>query len=193
MVRITFGNSLTEEQFKKVCALIAETYGPGIFTCPGKAEERIRKCPDCFVLAWDGDRVVGSHSVYPVTRALWERALTSDTLMDDEIGADCILPLSKTGPNILMLMDVVVHPDYQGQGIANRMLDGFHGLIRQLLEEGYELERFFGFTISSGGAHIVEKNGGRVIRVLNDGRTALFEEDPRTVLKIAEDRKGAER
>ncbi len=175
MIRIEYNMPLGEVEFQKVYDLIIKCYGPSVFAYPGRAKARFDRCRDCFILAWDEDRLVGAFVIYPVTQKLWQYAQNSSAVLDDDVEANDIVPLSKIKPNILMIMDSVTDPEYRHHGLADRMMEALRQWMRDRLNEGYEFERIFAFLVSSAGERLGKKNGGLVRRIMPDGRGRLLE------------------
>lgn len=170
MIELRYGQPLPSRDFQIIEEMDAEIYGADIFTCPGLANERFRRCPDFFVTALDGPRLVGAWSTYPVKPGLWEKVLASGHMLDDDVDPDFIVPLSRERPNDLMAFDLVVDPAYRGRGIANQIMEGYRLLIRRRQEEGYSFRRLFGYVITPMGYHVMKRYGAKLVRPVDEGQ-----------------------
>ena len=181
MITIEYGTPLSPRDLAAIEEMDHLVYGPGIFTSPGHSRARLDRCPDFFVTAkQDGGRLAGAWSTYPVDARLWERALVTEHILDDDVGPEWIITPRPGEETDLMAFDLVAHPDFRGQGLARRLLEGYRALLRDKMAEGYRFQRLFGYVVTPMGYHMMLRYGAHMVRRVQEG--VLFSIDPQQLI-----------
>ncbi len=171
MIQIRY-DTLTLAEFQTIVRMDAAAYGADIFTHPGLAEERFGRCGDFFVTAYDGGKMVGGWSTYPVKDGLWDAVSQSPRMMDDDVAPDWICPPEKGAARDLMAFDMVIDPHYRGRGIARLLMEGYRASLREKIAAGYVFGRFYGYVITAAGYHMMMRYGAEIVKEVGEG--ALF-------------------
>ena len=181
MIAIEYGTPLSPRDLAAIEEMDHLVYGPGIFTSPGHCQARLGRCPDFFVTAkQDGGRLVGAWSTYPVDARLWERALVTEHILDDDVGPEWIITPRPGEQTDLMVFDLIVHPDFRGQGLGRQLMEGYRALLRDKQALGLRFRRLFGFVVSPMGYHMMLRYGAQMVRRVQEG--VLFSIDPQQLI-----------
>lgn len=160
---IKSGQELTVEDFKSILALDLMIFGKDILTNKGMAEKRFLKFKEGIITAYAEEKLVGFISFFSVMPAVYQRALSQQEYIDDNLKDEEIKPLTKEEKNIILLFDHVIDPDYQGQGISRLLVESAREYLKQKNVEGYVIERIFAFAISVKGCQILLSLGGKTM------------------------------
>lgn len=110
---------VTEEDLFSLIKLENESFTPDEAATPKTLKQRINKIPDAFIIAEKEGRIIG----YINGPVINQRYITDDLF--EEI---------QSNPNsggYLSVLGLVVNKDYQGQGIAGKLLEQFEKLAKQ--------------------------------------------------------------
>ncbi len=118
---------VTEEDLFSLIKLENEGFTPDEAAMPKTLKQRINKIPDTFIIAEKEGRIIG----YINGPVLNQRYITDDLF--EEI---------QSNPNsggYLSVLGLVVNKDYQGQGIAGKLIEQFEKLAKRQLRCGVTL------------------------------------------------------
>lgn len=116
--------------------------------------DRFRKFKDMFVLAYDGDRVVGYLNYFPITEELYSKIFEGNELQDDNIEPESICDLKDC--KYIYLMSVAVNKDYQNKGIGNRMVSAFNDIIYRYIDDGINISNIITSTVTKYGENLIK-------------------------------------
>jgi len=169
LIQIYCGNDIPESTNEKLHELGLQAYGEQIFTHPGYDMQRFERSHECFVVAYDGDKLIGAWCVYSLKLDIIKKMYNENTIYDDNIKPEWILPLSKENINYLMGIDMIVDKDYRGQGISKLLMNNFKIHIKKLKADGYPIyDKLVGYVINEGGKHLMQGNCSILVKKMKD-------------------------
>lgn len=118
---------VTEEDLFSLIKLENEGFTPDEAATPKTLKQRINKIPDTFIIAEKEGRIIG----YINGPVINQRYITDDLF--EEIQS------SPNSGGYLSVLGLVVNKDYQGHGIAGKLLEQFEKLAKQQLRCGVTL------------------------------------------------------
>jgi hypothetical protein len=132
---------------------------------------RYERCPDSFLLIYDGDALAGYLCFFPVGDSLYAQLndLSDTTMRDDDITPEEMEPWRKDALNHVFILSVAILPAYRG-GQAIRLLgDGLLSFLREKEAAGYSIGSVAGSAVSAGGENFLKRLHGVFIKTLDDG------------------------
>lgn len=159
-IQIKYGPSLSPEAFDSILALDRKAFGDDILTNQGMALKRFMKFKDSMIAAYSGDTLMGFICFFSVNPSVYERAASGEYI-DDNLSERDVKPLTKERGNDILLFDHVIDEPFRSHGISALLLDSVRDYLRQRHQEGYEIDRVFGYTITPKGYAILSSFGSR--------------------------------
>ena len=178
---IKYGNELSVEEFNAILALDRKIFGNEILTNEGLALKRFLKCRDSIISAYSGDTLIGFIGFFNVAPTVYERGAFYQEYIDDNLSDSEIEPLKKGGENNILLFDHVIDEPFRHQGVSKLLLESTRNYLRKQHQEGYPINRIFGYAITPKGSRILSSFGGNDIWT-RDGIT-FFEIDKEIFLR----------
>lgn len=112
--------NVTEQDIDRCYEIETTAYAGDEAASKEKILKRIRTYPEGFVVLENEREIVGF-----INAGATDNVVLSDEEFKELVGHD---PKGKQ----IVIMSVVVHPDYQGQGMASRLMDEFIGRMKAL-------------------------------------------------------------
>ena len=179
-ITIKAGQELSVEAFGAILDLDCKIYGNEILTNQGMALKRFVKFPEGIIAAYTGDVLVGFISFFGVDESVYQRAVSGQEYIDDNLNENEVVPLEKGRDNHILILDLVVDQSFRHQGISKQLHDHLWVYLRQKQNQGFPIERVFCFAITTEGYKSMSNLGGRAIWTRD--QITLFELDKELVL-----------
>lgn len=112
--------NVTEHDIDRCYEIETVSYGGDEAASKEKILKRIRTYPEGFIVLENEREIIGF-----INAGATNNVVLSDEEFKELVGHD---PKGKQ----IVVMSVVVHPDYQGQGMASRLMDDFIGRMKAI-------------------------------------------------------------
>ena len=179
-ITIKAGQELSVEAFGAILDLDCKIYGNEILTNQGMALKRFVKFPEGIIAAYEGDTLAGFISFFGVDESVYQRAVSNQEYIDDNLNENEVVPLEKGRGNYILILDLAVDEIFRHQGISKQLHDQLWDYLKQKQNQGFPIERVFCFAITNEGCKSMSNLGGQAIWTRN--QTTLFELDQELVL-----------
>ena len=147
---------------EQVYAIDKAVYSPELCGALENLVIRYERCPDTYLLIYDGDTLAGYLCFLPIGEGLYAQLTdpADHTMRDDDIAPSEMEPWRQEQPNHLFILSVAVMPAYRG-GEAIRLLgNSFLQFLREKAADGYPIGSLSGSAVSSGGENFLKRFGG---------------------------------
>jgi len=131
-------------------------------------KSRFDKFKDSYIIAKIDGKIVGYLCFFPVSRDLAFRLENESHFFDDDISKDDIEWYENN--NILFIISLVVHPDYQRKGISKKLICEFEKIIGDLKSK---IKSIYAITINPISYKILLSNGFHAEKELQEGKTLM--------------------
>lgn len=118
---------------------------------------RFQKYPEMFYLAYDENEVVGYLCYFPISQGVYDDIMYKGHFRDDDIEPKDIPPL-ETAKHVYFL-SIALYPEYQNQGIADKMMEAFEKLIHEKNVKECQIEDVIATTVTYDGEKFVKRYG----------------------------------
>lgn len=118
---------------------------------------RFEKFPEMFILAYDGDKLIGYFCWFPISKSLHDRILTDKALFDDDISPDDVVSIGKD--NYVYIISTAILPKYQNNNTGTEMMQRFFQILRANNKKGLKTLDVLTSVISEEGERLVRSNG----------------------------------
>ncbi|OFV70885.1 GNAT family N-acetyltransferase [Acetobacterium wieringae] len=179
-ITIKVGQELSIEAFQAILDLDCKIYGDDILTNQGMALKRFIKFPEGIIVAYSGEVLAGFISFFGVDESVYQRAVSNQEYIDDNLNENEVVPLEKGRGNYILILDLAVDEIFRHQGISKQLHDQLWDYLKQKQNQGFPIERVFCFAITNEGCKSMSNLGGQAIWTRN--QTTLFELDQELVL-----------
>lgn len=160
-IQIKYGQDLPVEAFNDILALDVTVFGNDILTNQGMALKRFLRFKDSIIAAYSGDTLIGFVCFFSVVPAVYQRAITEQAYIDDNLNEDEVKPLTKGAGNHILLFDFVIDEPFRNQGISKLILAFTRDYLKNKNNEGYVIDHIFGYAITPKGFRNLSSFGGR--------------------------------
>ncbi|MBQ9860543.1 MAG: hypothetical protein IJO76_07730 [Clostridia bacterium] len=147
---------------EQVYAVDKQVYPPSLCGELHNLVIRYERCPDTYLLLYDGETLAGYLCFLPLGDALYAQMTdpADHAMRDDDIAPAEMESWRKGEFNHLFILSVALLPAYRG-GEAIRLLgDSFLQFLREKEAAGYPIGSLCGSAISDGGANFLKRFGG---------------------------------
>ena len=147
---------------EQVYAIDKQVYPPSLCGVLANLVIRYERCPDTYLLIYDGDVLAGYLCFLPLGDALYRQMTDPNdhAMRDDDIAPAEMEPWRVGEMNHLFILSVALLPAYRG-GEAIRLLgDSFLQFLREKEAAGYLIGSLSGSAVSGGGANFLKRFGG---------------------------------
>ena len=123
-IRILSSDAHTDDSIiPELMKIEADVYAPDFRGGYDSICARFHKDREMFVLACDGERIVGYLCFFPISKKLHGEIIHETAFRDDDILPEDITGFGKN--NYIYLLSIALYKSYQGQGIGKRMMNTF--------------------------------------------------------------------
>ncbi|MBE6763581.1 MAG: hypothetical protein E7553_04415 [Ruminococcaceae bacterium] len=188
MLTVKHGSTAPKGFIEDVFALEQIVYTPELCGDIANMYKRYERCPDTFVLLYDGDTLAGYINALPVSDSLYDEMVNrSDNRMrDDDITPDEMTPWSTETANHVLVLSVVVRPEYQKSNAIVRLSKAFLAFLRKKNKEGCHIDSLFGYAVSLGGIKFMKRIRTSFLKKTEEGYN-LFFGDEESVQELLDD------
>ena len=171
MLELRTGLNAPEGFLEQAFEIDKLVYSPELCGVIENMQLRYARCEDTFLLAYDGDKVVGYICFLPIGDTLYAQLNdpADRTMRDDDISPTEMEPWSLDRMNHLFILSVAILPAYR-DGQAIRLLS--NGLLEFLREKeavGYKIGSISGSAVSEGGVNFIKRLRGNFVKELDEG------------------------
>ncbi len=176
MLSVKSASTAPSDFIKDVYALDKVVYSPELCGVLDNMYIRHKACEDSFVLLYDDDVLAGYINVFPVADSLYAEMVDRDDLRmrDDDITAEEVAPWSTETPNHLLILSVVIRPEYQKTNAIVRLSKGLLAFLRRKAKAGYEIDGLFGYAVSPGGIKFMKRLRTSLLKKTAEGYNLFF-------------------
>jgi len=115
---------------------------------------------ETIILAADNSRFIGYIAFFPITDKLSKRIQSEDSMFDDNIRPEDILPSYTCDRDIdLFLISIAVHPEYQGKGIGVELVKRFNKFVSEKSGSGCRIRNVYSYAVTDAGERLLSKAG----------------------------------
>lgn len=125
---------------------------------------------------------MGFIAFFNVDFAVYERAAFEQEYIDDNLNDSEIGPLKKDKGNNILMFDLAVDECFRHQGVSKRLHDSTRDYLCQKHNEGYTIDRIFGYAITPEGFRSILSFGGRGLWTRDD--IIFFEVNKESFLRL---------
>jgi len=163
-------------------------YSPALCGEIQNMKARFEYCRDSFVFLYNGTELVGYINAFPVCEALHkEMTDKSDLRMrDDDITPDEMMEWTKGASHSLLVLSVVIKPEYQKTEAIVTLSEAFLAFLRDKEQGGYHIEALFGYAVSLSGVKFMKRLRTSFLKRTNE-EYSLFYGDEESVGELLED------
>ena len=129
-------------------------------SCRGKYDSikaRFEIFSNMFILAYDGDELIGYLCWFPISKMLHNRIIVDKALFDDDIKPEDVVDIGEE--NYIYIISVAILPEYQRRNIGTEMMKKLIRILKAYSENGKKIKDVLTSVISEKGEGLVLKNG----------------------------------
>ncbi len=188
MLTVRSGLTAPEGFIEDVFALEQIVYTPELCGDIANMYKRYERCADTFVLLYDGDVLAGYINALPVSDSLYDEMVNrgDHRMRDDDITPDELTPWSTETANHVLVLSVVVRPEYQKTNAIVRLSKAFLAFLRKKSKEGCHIDSLFGYAVTLGGVKFMKRIRTSFLKKTNEGYNLFFGDDE-SVQELLED------
>ena len=112
---------------------------------------RFKKNKDSYILAYDNKKLIGYICFFPISNDLYDEMLVSNTIKDDDILPDDIVPYKKGEKHNVFIISTVIEPKYRDKEAVKLITDEFIKFIKEKNDNDYIIDKVLGTTVSEDG------------------------------------------
>jgi len=144
---------------KQVFEIDKAVYSPELCGSFKNLRNRYEKCKDAFILAYDGEELVGYVTFILAGDELYKELIDpeSTAMRDDDITPDEIVDWQEGCGHHLFILSIAVHPRFQGGGAVKLLAKSLLEFLREKEEAGFRIDSISGSAVSGGGATFLRR------------------------------------
>jgi GNAT superfamily N-acetyltransferase len=182
MLKYIQSTGLDYGRLQEVVDLDALVYPPELRGTLESISERYKANMEMFIYAVDGDnKLAGYICFFPISHRLYNAMLGSDTMFDDNIEPEDVLPYTQDDDNNIFLISVVVNPRYAGQGVGTRLMQEMMSYLDAKQQRGCRINCVMAVTASKGGEKLLDNFGFYPLRKYDNRCTLVQAKLPLTM------------
>ncbi len=176
MLTVKSGLTAPDGFIEDVFALEQLVYTPELCGDIANMYKRYERCADTFVLLYDGDVLAGYINALPVSDALYDEMVNrgDHRMRDDDITPDELTPWSTETANHVLVLSVVVRPEYQKTNAIVRLSKAFLAYLRKKAKEGCHIDSLFGYAVTLGGVKFMKRIRTSFLKKTDEGYNLFF-------------------
>ncbi len=188
MLSVKTGSTAPSGFIEDVFELEKLVYTPELCGDIANMYKRYERCKDTFILLYDQDVLAGYINLLPVSDTLYDEMVNrgDHRMRDDDITPEEMAPWSTETANHVLVLSVVVHPEYQDTNAIVRLSKAFLAFLRKKAKEGYEIDSLFGYAVSLGGIKFMKRVRTSFLKKTEEGYN-LFFGDAESVQELIDD------
>ncbi|MEG1646521.1 MAG: GNAT family N-acetyltransferase [Clostridia bacterium] len=145
-------SSQTDKNFiDEVVGLDSKVYKKEFQGTKDSITERFNKNEESYILAYNGNILVGYVCFFPISKSLSEKLRKENKFHDDDITSSDIERYVKGKEIQLLLISAVVAPEFSGNGIGKALMQKMFDFLEDKIQAGYIISTIFGEAVSLGG------------------------------------------
>ena len=151
-------------------------------------QSRFEKNNDTFILAYDGDRLVGYINLFPISQKLDNElcSKSNDRMRDDDITPQEVAVWQTEKENNVFIISVVISPDYRNGEAIILLGNGLLSFLREKEAKGYKIASISGSAVSNGGEKFLKRFRARLVKPLEHGYK-YYRTDKNNIRDLIED------
>jgi len=115
---------------------------------------------ESIILAEDRSRFIGYIAFFPITNELSKRIQSENSMFDDNIRSEDILPSYTCDRDIdLFLISIAVHPEYHGRGIGMELVKRFNKFVSEKSGSSCRIRNVYSYAVTDAGERLLSKAG----------------------------------
>lgn len=157
-IQIRYSDSNTsEELIYELMSVEADAYSPEYRGEFESIRQRFLKFKDMFILAYDGDKLIGYLCYFPISRSLHDEVLFNHIFHDDDIESNDVMAIGKR--NYIYLISICLIKAYQKKGIGQELMNAFLEKLKEYNSCGNTIVDVLAAVVTEAGEGIAKVNG----------------------------------
>ncbi len=136
---------------------------------------RFEKFPEMFILAYDGDELIGYFCWFPITKHLHDRIVSDEALFDDDICPEDVTGFGEE--NYIYIISAAIMPAYQNHDLGTEMMKRFMEILKHQKAEGRNTRDVLTSVVSLKGEKLVQKHGFDMVADRKESGYKLYKLD----------------
>lgn len=124
-------------------------------------EKRFNQFKEMFVLAYDGEEIIGYLCYFPISKSLHDELLYQEGFHDDDILPKDVKSFEES--SYVYLLSVALLKKYQGLGIGRKMYEAFEAKMKEEVSKGHVIDDIIASVVTDQGENLLVKNGYELI------------------------------
>ena len=163
IIQIRFSDNMTSDQvIYELMKIEEDVYKPEY---RGEYEaicKRFRRYREMFVLAYDGNKIIGYLCYFPVSHGMHEAILSEGAFHDDDIQPEDVMPLGDK--NEIYILSTALYKSYHGKGIGRAMMNAFLHKMKEEKEKGREIRDIIASVVTEQGERVAREFGFELVK-----------------------------
>lgn len=172
-IRILFSSTHTDDSIiPELMKIEADVYAPDYRGRYDSICARFHKDKEMFVLACDGERIIGYLCFFPISEKLHGEIIYEAAFRDDDILPEDIMGFEKN--NYIYLLSIALYKAYQRKGIGKKMMNAFFEMLQDKKGLGQDTVDILASVVTEQGRKIAEEYGFSPVRTPTDAEHFLL-------------------